>query len=97
MKLIVNIPAYNEEVKIGETITRIRESFSDDFYSQGEGKNISQKLIQVVDDGSSDNTVGKAREAGAQAKHRYQQALEELSLKTGTLLNKYWGSADLNE
>ncbi len=65
MKLIVNIPAYNEEAKIGETIARIRESFSDSFYLQGEGKIISQKLIQVVDDGSSDNTANKAREAGA--------------------------------
>lgn len=65
MKLIVNIPAYNEEAKIGETITRIRESFSADFYSKGEGKIISQKLIQVVDDGSSDNTAKIAQEAGA--------------------------------
>lgn len=64
MKLIVNIPAYNEEEKIGETITRIRESFSADFYSQGEGAVISQKLIQIVDDGSSDKTVSVAKTAG---------------------------------
>jgi glycosyltransferase involved in cell wall biosynthesis len=64
MKLIVNIPAYNEEAKIGETIARIRESFSADFYSQGEGSKISQKLIQMVDDGSSDNTIEAAKNAG---------------------------------
>lgn len=64
MKLIVNIPAYNEEGRIGETITRIRESFSADFYTTGEGAKISQKLIQMVDDGSSDNTVEVARKAG---------------------------------
>lgn len=64
MKLIVNIPAYNEEAKIGETIERIRKSFSADFYTQGEGTKISEKLIQVVDDGSSDNTVEVARKAG---------------------------------
>jgi glycosyltransferase involved in cell wall biosynthesis len=64
MKLIVNIPAYNEEAKIGETIGRIRESFSADFYSQGEGANISEKLIQMVDDGSSDGTVEAAKAAG---------------------------------
>lgn len=65
MKLIVNIPAYNEQEKIGETIVHIRKSFSANFYSQGEGNVISQKMIQVVDDGSTDNTADKAREAGA--------------------------------
>jgi glycosyltransferase involved in cell wall biosynthesis len=64
MKLIVNIPAYNEEEKIGETIARIKKSFSADFYSQGEGTAISQKLIQIVDDGSSDKTVSVAKTAG---------------------------------
>jgi len=66
MKLIVNIPAYNEEAKIGETIKRIKSSFSADFYSNQEtGAKITEKLIQVVDDGSSDNTAKIAREAGA--------------------------------
>lgn len=36
----------------------------------------------------------QARKAGAEARHRYQQAFEELSLKTGTLLDKYWGDDD---
>jgi glycosyltransferase involved in cell wall biosynthesis len=65
MKLIVNIPAYNEEAKIGETIKRIKLSFLTDFYTKGEGAKISEKLIQVVDDGSSDNTAKIAQEAGA--------------------------------
>ena len=64
MKLIVNIPAYNEEEKIAETIQNIRKSFDLSFYSQ-EGSAITEKLIQVIDDGSSDNTFKKAEEAGA--------------------------------
>lgn len=63
MKLIVNIPAYNEEAKLGETIKKIRESFNNEFYSK-EGSVITEKLIQVVDDGSTDNTVKIAKEAG---------------------------------
>ena len=62
MKLIVNIPAYNEEKKISETIKKIRKSFDLPFYSQSI---IAEKLIQVVDDGSSDKTVEKVKEAGA--------------------------------
>jgi glycosyltransferase involved in cell wall biosynthesis len=64
MKLIVNIPAYNEEEKIGQTIQRIRTSFDADFYSQ-QGKIITEKLIQVVDDGSTDGTLKAAQSSGA--------------------------------
>lgn len=64
MKLIINIPAYNEEKVVGETIKKIRESFGDDFYSK-KGAIISEKLIQVVDDGSSDNTAQVCKDAGA--------------------------------
>lgn len=63
MKLIVNIPAYNEEKKIKETITKIKKSFEKDFY-RNTGKVITEKLIQIVDDGSSDQTVERAKEAG---------------------------------
>jgi len=63
MKLIVNIPAYNEEDKIAETIARIRKSFDLDFYKK-EGAAITEKMIQVVDDGSTDKTVAKIKEAG---------------------------------
>lgn len=55
MKLIVNIPAFNEEEKIAETIKRIPRSF----------KGIDEVLIQVVDDGSTDKTIEKAKGAGA--------------------------------
>lgn len=55
MRLIVNIPAYNEEEKITETISKIPRGF------QG----IDEVLIQVIDDGSTDKTAEKAREAGA--------------------------------
>ncbi len=64
MKLIINIPAYNEEKKIGETIQRIKESFNKKFYSQ-EGALITEKLIQVVDDGSTDKTAEIAKANGA--------------------------------
>lgn len=55
MKLVINIPAYNEEQKIGETIRRIPRSFA----------GISETFIQVIDDGSEDRTVEVSREAGA--------------------------------
>ena len=61
MKLIVNIPAYNEEGKIEQTIRRIKKSFQSDFYNQGSGLKITKKLVQVVDDGSSDRTAEIAR------------------------------------
>lgn len=65
MKLIVNIPAYNEEKVIGKTITRIKKSFESDFYKNKEGKVIKEKLIQVVNDGSKDNTAAEAKRSGA--------------------------------
>jgi len=46
------LPAYNEELSIGTTVRRIRE-----LYPNFE--------ILVVDDGSTDNTLQKAMEAGA--------------------------------
>jgi len=55
MKLIVNIPAFNEEEKIAETIKKIPRSIP----------GIDEIFIQVIDDGSKDKTVQKAREAGA--------------------------------
>ncbi len=64
MKLIVNIPAYNEEKDLGATIKKIKASFQLDFYSKA-GSVLTEKLIQVVDDGSTDNTASVAKEAGA--------------------------------
>lgn len=55
MKLIINIPAYNEGEVIGKTIKSIPRKF----------EGIDEVLVQVVNDGSKDNTAEIAREAGA--------------------------------
>ena len=57
-RVIVFIPALNEEEKIGEVIQKISEYYED---SNSEGF-----LIEtiVVDDGSTDSTVQKAQDAG---------------------------------
>ena len=55
MRLIVNLPAFNEEEKIASTIKRIPRQF----------EGIDEVLIQVIDDGSKDKTFEAAREAGA--------------------------------
>ncbi|MFA6047674.1 MAG: glycosyltransferase family 2 protein [Parcubacteria group bacterium] len=63
MKLVVNMPVFNEEEKLGETIERIKKSFNLPFYSQ-DGSKITEKLIQIVDDGSSDRSVEIAKAHG---------------------------------
>lgn len=55
MRLIINIPAFNEEEKIAETIRRIPRKI----------ENIDEVLVQVMDDGSKDKTVDIAKGAGA--------------------------------
>ena len=55
MKLVVNLPAFNEEEKIGKTIQSIPRSFS----------GVDEVFVQVIDDGSDDRTAEKAKEAGA--------------------------------
>ncbi len=55
MKLVILIPAYNEEVTITEAIKRIP--------NQIEG--IDEKEVIVIDDGSRDKTAQLAREQGA--------------------------------
>ncbi|EKD58628.1 MAG: glycosyl transferase family 2 [uncultured bacterium] len=55
MKLVINLPAFNEEEKLGQTIKRIPRSF----------KGVDEVLVQVIDDGSKDKTVQVAKEAGA--------------------------------
>ena len=55
MRLIVNLPAFNEEAKIGNTIRRIPRVLG----------SVDEILVQVIDDGSRDQTVVIAREAGA--------------------------------
>lgn len=55
MKLVINLPAYNEEKKIGLTIRKIPRVIA----------GIDEVFVQVIDDGSRDRTVQVAREAGA--------------------------------
>ncbi len=55
MRLIVNLPAYNEAEKIAETIGRIPR--------QVDG--FSEVLVQVIDDGSKDATLEEAKRGGA--------------------------------
>lgn len=55
MKLVVNIPAYNEAERIAETIKKIPR--------QIEG--VDEVFVQVTDDGSKDGTAEIARQAGA--------------------------------
>ncbi|XLQ20204.1 MAG: glycosyltransferase family 2 protein [Candidatus Moraniibacteriota bacterium] len=55
MKLIINIPAYNESEAIGKTIKNLPRDFD----------GIDEVLVQVVDDGSKDGTADISREAGA--------------------------------
>ena len=55
MRLIVNIPALNEEKTIGEVIKKIPRHI----------EGFSEVKVQVVNDGSSDRTVAVSKEAGA--------------------------------
>jgi glycosyltransferase involved in cell wall biosynthesis len=55
MKLIINIPAFNEEDKLSETIKQIPQYFD----------GIDEVFVQVIDDGSTDNTLAIAKDAGA--------------------------------
>jgi len=55
MRLIVNLPAFNEEEKIASTIQRIPRHI----------EGIDEVLVQVIDDGSKDRTIEAAKQAGA--------------------------------
>ena len=55
MRLIINLPAFNEAEKIGETIRRIPRQI----------KGVEEVFVQVTDDGSKDDTVKISKEAGA--------------------------------
>ncbi|MCA9364603.1 MAG: glycosyltransferase family 2 protein [Candidatus Moranbacteria bacterium] len=55
MRLIINIPAYNEAENIAKTIASIPRSYT----------GITDVKIQVIDDGSSDDTSTVAKNAGA--------------------------------
>jgi glycosyltransferase involved in cell wall biosynthesis len=55
MKLVINLPAFNEEEKIGETIKRIPRKI----------EGVDEVFVQVINDGSKDNTAQAAKDAGA--------------------------------
>lgn len=55
MKLIITVPAYNEEQTIGEVIREIPEKIS----------GIDDIEVLVINDGSTDNTLEEAEKAGA--------------------------------
>lgn len=62
MKLVVNIPAFNEEEKLADTIKSVPRQLD----------GIDEVFIQVVDDGSQDKTAQIARESGADFIHSHR-------------------------
>jgi glycosyltransferase involved in cell wall biosynthesis len=62
-RVIIFLPAYNEEDSIGEVIGRIPRNFH---------PNIQIEVL-VIDDGSKDETVKRAKEAGADYIYSFQQ------------------------
>lgn len=75
MKLVVNIPAYNEEQSIGEAIQRIPRQIS----------GVSQVEVVVVDDGSTDHTANIAREQGAVVVEHHSNKGVGVAFSTGVL------------
>jgi glycosyltransferase involved in cell wall biosynthesis len=74
MKLVVTIPAYNEEETIGRVIAEIPKQV----------KGVDRVEVLVIDDGSIDGTVEQARRAGADriVSHKANQGLG-VAFKTG--------------
>ena len=70
MNVSIVIPAYNEEAIIGQTVARIHSLYPD------------FETI-VVDDGSTDNTAHKAREAGAKVLQHPYNIGNGAAVKTG--------------
>ena len=65
MKLIVQIPCYNEAENIAEVIAAIPRDI----------EGVDQVAVMIIDDGSTDDTVNVAREAGADIIHRNRRNL----------------------
>jgi len=66
-KIVVGIPAYNEEVSIGSIVLQARE--------------VASKVI-IVDDGSTDNTVKIAEKAGATVLRHSENQGKGAAIKT---------------
>src|SRR6185437_8535273 len=67
-KVAAVIPAYNEEKHIGDVVRRTRQKLDD---------------VLVVDDGSTDETAKRAREAGAEVIVHEQNRGKGETIKTG--------------
>jgi glycosyltransferase involved in cell wall biosynthesis len=74
MKIVVQIPAFNEEKTIFEVINKIPKKIL----------GIKEIIILVIDDGSKDNTVCEARKAGADkiVSHQFNKGLG-VAFRTG--------------
>lgn len=77
----VIIPAYNESTAIGLTVTSVKQVLVNANYEDFE--------IIVVDDGSSDDTAEKAREAGASVIQHPHNIGYGRALKTGIKESKF--------
>jgi glycosyltransferase involved in cell wall biosynthesis len=74
MKLIVQIPCYNEEATLPQTLADIPRQF----------EGVDEVEVLIVDDGSSDNTVAVAKAHGVEhiIRHKNNQGLAR-AFKTG--------------
>jgi glycosyltransferase involved in cell wall biosynthesis len=74
----VLIPAFNEEMSVGDTVTHVRQHLQDRQMASGE-----LVEILVIDDGSTDGTAERARASGARVISHRTNLGYGASLKTG--------------
>jgi len=72
-KIIVILPAYNEENKIGKVVSKLKTDAPKEYVD----------LIIVVDDGSTDNTVKEAQLAGAEVLIKQKNEGVGSAIRTG--------------
>lgn len=85
-KVCVAVPAYCEEASIGETVSALKQM-------GGNYPDHIELSVYVVNDGSTDDTVSRAREAGADRiiHHRVNQGLGA-AVRTGLMAAKQDGA-----
>ena len=59
MKIIIQIPCYNEEVQLTDTINELRDALSSNPYQQI-NKEINWEIL-IINDGSTDKTLKVAK------------------------------------